>query len=181
MTLLLCVVMTWTNEPCRRQQPINARDAGYAPTLNPTSISAPNYHQTPTTLHTCRAFQRTCYRRVSRPALRWAVGYSRRSMILLLHTGSFYRWPDSKLMIEYGCSGEDMTRIATSDAPTLKLTRNINGPAGCLCFNLCSFFILIILLAYLLHVSHFNSCKDSQEPPRRVSYHGLALHASREG
>lgn len=89
--------------------------------------------------------------------------------------------PPRRLKQSLTSPGEDMTRIATSDAPTLKLTRDINGPAGCLCFNLCSFFILIILLAYLLHVSHFNSCKDSQEPPRRVSYHGLGLHASREG
>ena len=48
----------WTTDRCRKRRPINAHDAGYAPTFKPNlHLSAklpPNYHDNPTLAATFR-------------------------------------------------------------------------------------------------------------------------------
>lgn len=150
----------WTTDRCRKRRPINAHDAGYAPTFKPNlHLSAklpPNYH-------TCSDFQRTCYRRASRPAIRWAVGYSRRSMILPLHNWQLStvteiqaHHPPRRLKQGLPSAGENMTRIAISYASDVDVDVDARHQRACRLpmFQSVLFFMLIILLAYFLHVSH---------------------------
>lgn len=127
----------------------------------------PSQRQTTTKLprqsHTCSDFQRTCYRRASRPAIRWAVGYSRRSMILPLHNWQLSTVteiqahdPPRRLKQGLPSAGENMTRIAISYASDVDVDVDARHQRACRLpmFQFVLFFILIILLAYFLHVSH---------------------------